>query len=536
MNPQPRHSQRMPRNPPLLYGSVCSGIEAASLAWHPLGLEAAWFAEIDSFPSAVLAHHYPHVPNLGDMTEIAHQVRDRAVPAPDILVGGTPCQSFSIAGRRQGLNDPRGALTLAYVELANAIDQIRYEDGHSSATIVWENVPGVLNDRSNAFGHFLGTLAGESRALQPPGDRWAHAGCVSGPRRRIAWRVLDAQYFGVAQRRKRVFLVASGGDDLDPAEVLFERDGLLGDSSSGCSPWQDASRAAGHGTAAASDYAGLKQPYGKVAMTFGFGGGNTAGPIDVAACLTAAPGPKNDFEVETFLAQSVAGNITHMLSTANGGKGSSEDGTGKGVPIIAFTAQGGGADAMENQAPTLRAGGHGNSHANADVVPAFAFAQNSRGELRLESGHGQLAGTLSTGGGKPGQGRPMVLSVALRGRAEGLAFELGGSVAAALRTSGGGADKPHVLAPDLEAHFRYDRNNPGPGDWSHWRVRRLMPVECERLQGMPDDYTLIPYRGKPAADTPRYKAIGNSMAVPCMAWLGQRLVWCLNKMGATDSD
>ncbi|HCF1530124.1 TPA: DNA cytosine methyltransferase [Pseudomonas aeruginosa] len=536
MNPQPRTPRGAPKAAALLYGSVCSGIEAVSLAWQSLGLEAAWFAEIEPFPSAVLAHHYPHVPNLGDMTAIARQVRAGIVPAPDILVGGTPCQSFSVAGARRGLDDPRGALTLAYVELANAIDQTRRQDRRPAATLVWENVPGVLNDRSNAFGHFLGALAGESRALQPPGDRWAHAGCVSGPRRRIAWRVLDAQYFGVAQRRKRVFLVASGGDDLDPAEVLFERDGLHGDSSPGCSPWQDASRTVGHGAAAAGGYAGLKQPYGKVTITFGFGGGNTAGPIDVAACLTAAPGPKNDFEVETFLAQAVAGNITHTLSTANGGKGSSEDGTGKGVPIIAFTAQGSGADAREHQAPTLRAGGHRNSHANAGVVPAVAFAQNSRGELRLESGHGQLAGTLSTGGGKPGQGRPMVLSVALRGRAEGLAFELGGSVAAALRTSGGGADKPHVLAPDFEAHFRYDRNDPGPDDWSHWRVRRLMPVECERLQGMPDDYTLIPYRGKPAADAPRYKAIGNSMAVPCMAWLGQRLVQCLHKTGSTASD
>ncbi len=130
----------------------------------------------------------------------------------------------------------------------------------------------------------------------------------------------------------------------------------------------------------------------------------------------------------------------------------------------------------------------------------------------------------------------MVACVALRGRQHGLAAELGGGVAAALRTSGGGADKPHVLAPDFEAHFRYDWNDPGPGDWSHWRVRRLMPMECERLQGMPDDYTLIPYRGKPAADAPRYKAIGNSMAVPCMAWLGNRLVQCLHKTGSTASD
>lgn len=120
----------------------------------------------------------------------------------------------------------------------------------------------------------------------------------------------------------------------------------------------------------------------------------------------------------------------------------------------------------------------------------------------------------------------MVIGVALRGRTEGLAAELGDGVSTALRTSSGGADKPHVLAPDFEAHFRYDWNNPGPGDWSQWRVRRLMPVECERLQGMPDDYTLVP----------RYKAIGNSMAVPCVAWLGQRLVQCLHKTGSSASD
>ncbi|WP_430541677.1 DNA cytosine methyltransferase [Xanthomonas euvesicatoria] len=138
---------------------MCSGIEAASLAWQPLGLEAAWFAEIEPFPSAVLAHRYPHVPNLGDMTAIARQVRAGTVLAPDILVGGTPCQSFSVAGARRGLDDPRGALSLAYVELANAIDQTRRQDRRSPATLVWENVPGVLNDRSNAFGHFLGALA-----------------------------------------------------------------------------------------------------------------------------------------------------------------------------------------------------------------------------------------------------------------------------------------------------------------------------------------------------------------------------------------
>lgn len=494
MNPQPRTPRGAPQAAPLLYGSVCSGIEAVSLAWQPLGLEAAWFAEIEPFPSAVLAHRYPRVPNLGDMTVIARQVRAGTVPAPDILVGGTPCQSFSVAGSRRGLDDPRGALSLAYVELANAIDQTRRQDRRPAATLVWENVPGVLSDRGNAFGHFLGALAGEGCALQPPGEKWTHAGYVSGPQRRIAWRVLDAQYFGVAQRRRRVFLVASGRDDLDPAEVLFELDGVRGDSSSCFAPWQEAAKPARSGSAPAGGYGGLNQAYGKIAVTFGFGGGNTAGPIDVAACLTAGPGAKNDFEVETFLTQSVAGGISHTLDTANGGKGCGEDGTGKGVPVVAVYA------------------------------PTMAFAQNSRGELRLEAGYGQISGALSTGGGTPGQGTPMVLSLALRGRTGGLAAELGGAVSPALRASSGGGDKGHVLVPDYEAHFRYGRNKTDTTDWSHWWVRRLMPKECERLQGMPDNYTLVPYRDKPAADAPRYKAIGNSMAVPCMAWLGQRLL------------
>jgi DNA (cytosine-5)-methyltransferase 1 len=144
----------------------------------------------------------------------------------------------------------------------------------------------------------------------------------------------------------------------------------------------------------------------------------------------------------------------------------------------------------------------------------MAFAQNVRGEVRLKSGHGQVAGALSTGGGKPGQGRPMIAAVSLRGRAGGLSAEVGGAVSTALRASSGGSDKEHVLAP----------GELGTADEAPWRVRRLMPVECERLQGMPDNYTLVPYRGKPAADSPCYKAIGNSMAVPCVAWLGRRLL------------
>lgn len=176
-------------HPNLQYGSVCSGIEAVSLAWKPLGWHPAWFSEIDPFPNAVLAHHYPDVPNLGDMTGIADQILAGTAPAPDILVGGTPCQAFSVAGARGGLSDPRGALTLKYTELANAIDQTRQQQHQQPSVIVWENVPGVLSDKSNAFGCLLGALAGESRELQPAGAKWTNAGCVSGPRRSIAWRV-----------------------------------------------------------------------------------------------------------------------------------------------------------------------------------------------------------------------------------------------------------------------------------------------------------------------------------------------------------
>lgn len=518
-----------PRNTPALrYGSVCSGIEAASLAWRQPGLEPAWFSEIDPFACAVLAHHYPDIPNLGDMTRLPRQVRTGAVTAPDILVGGTPCQSFSIAGARAGLSDPRGALTLSYVELANAIDQVRIRQGRKAAVIVWENVPGVFSDTTNAFGHFLGALAGECRPLQPPGQKWTHAGHVSGPRRRIAWRVLDAQFFGVAQRRRRVFLVASGRDDLDPAAILFESESLRRHPAPGHAPWQDAPAASLDSADAPGFSAGMMPPYGPVTVTasFGFGGGNTRGPIDIAACLTASPGSRHDFEVETFMVQSVTGAISHTLGSANNGKGCSEDGTGRGIPVITQPDR------------------------TTTTVQAMAFAQNTRDEVRLEAGDGHIVGTIATGGGKPGQGQPMILchnddaapktaknvpvaaaraalSVCLRGRPGGSTIELGDGVAAALRTGAGGSDKAHVVMNTTEEHFvgqMLPCGETGLSAWAGWRVRRLMPLETERLQGFPDNYTLVAYRGKPAADAPRYRAIGNSIAVPCLAWIGKRLL------------
>ncbi len=212
------------------YLSVCSGIEAATVAWAPLGWSPVAFSEIAPFPCAVLAHHYPDVPNLGDMTRLPDLIRVGLVEAPDILCGGPPCQPFSVAGLRKSLDDERGNLSLIFCEIANAIDISRAHDNLEPCIVFWENVPGVLSAKDNAFGCFLAGLAGEDDPLQPPGGKWTNAGVVLGPKRAVAWRVLDAQYFGLAQRRRRVFVVASAREGFDPAAVLFEFDGVRRDT------------------------------------------------------------------------------------------------------------------------------------------------------------------------------------------------------------------------------------------------------------------------------------------------------------------
>lgn len=212
------------------YGSVCSGIEAPGVALGPLGYAPQWFSETAPFPSAVLAHHYPDVTNAGDLRGVARQILRGQIAAPAVLIGGTPCQAFSLAGYRAGLADPRGALALSYLGVLDAIDFARDRAGQPGAVAVWEQVPGVLGDSANAFGCFLGGLVGESRELVTTGGKWANAGLVFGPRRTAAWRVLDAQYFGLAQHRRRLFVVASSRNGVDPAAVLFERGGVRGDS------------------------------------------------------------------------------------------------------------------------------------------------------------------------------------------------------------------------------------------------------------------------------------------------------------------
>lgn len=191
------------------FGSVCSGIEAASAAWAPLGWKAAWFSEIEPFPCEVLKHHFPGVTNMGDMTLLPERIASGEVEPPDMLCGGTPCQAFSYAGKRLSLDDYRGNLTLTFCEIADSIDHVRTICGDEPCIIFWENVPGVLSTKDNAFGCFLGQLVGADAPLSSGAKRWPSAGVVAGPKRKAAWRVLDAQYFGVPQRRRRVFVVAS---------------------------------------------------------------------------------------------------------------------------------------------------------------------------------------------------------------------------------------------------------------------------------------------------------------------------------------
>jgi len=534
------------------FGSVCSGIEAASVAWHPLGWQAAWLAEIEPFPCAVLAHHYPTVPNLGDMTTIYRRVLTGEAEAPDLLCGGTPCQAFSVAGLRNSLDDDRGNLSLKFVELADAIDHVRARAGNPASIVFWENVPGVLSTKDNAFGCFLAGLAGENDALQPPGGRWANAGAVYGPARAVAWRTLDAQYTGLAQRRKRVFVVASARNGFDPAQVLFEWDGVRRDTAPSREAGQSAARGVEIGPSGGcySDLSPTLDTRAKdgpirnqlaPAVMQAFGGNQTSGPRSVSSALSAHGGTgRMDFESETF--------ITHSLRGE--GFDASEDGTGRGTPLVPVGVTIHGTDptvqkvaSYDELAQCLRARTPGNIDNSSTTVvqQPVAFAQNSRNELRLEGGDGQRTGALSTGGGKPGQGVPMIafpanLSGTQCASTEELAPSMGASnptaVAAPVHAIQAGALRTNPLSgPDgvgVQADHAYtlEARAEVQAVQSAMQVRRLTPTEAEKLQGFEPGYTAIPWRGKPAdqcPDGPRYKSLGNSWAVPCARWIGKRI-------------
>lgn len=521
----------------LTYGSVCSGIEAASVAWEPLGMRPLWFSEIEKFPSEVLAHHWPHVPNLGDMTAIAARIRSGEIEAPDVLVGGTPCQAFSVAGVRAGLLDPRGQLTISFGDLADAIDARRTADGKPEAIITWENVPGVLSDKTNAFGAFLGLLASESCELQPPGGKWKSVGCVLRGKRAIAWRILDAQYFGVAQRRRRVFLIASARKDFNPASVLFEFDSVRRDSAPSREAGKEIASDAGKRPQIRSHWDGVENPHPTLSQSHNTGGigqsnqeifsqrgaGLVSSCGDVGRTLLGKPNDSLDHTLNTYICtfdrqSSGEYGTAEVASTmsARDFKGATDlvmsiHGTQDPDVNEGFAHTLGRNSAHDAQSPAVKGDGcltlwdsqqkriysanaeycptlSGSDGGGGRYPPAFAFHENTRGELR----ESEMAGTLSTGGGKPGQGYSAVRE--------------------------------------------------------EMQVRRLTPTECERLQGFPDGHTLIPEKKRKkldddvkaylrlqrpelsddelallCTDGPRYKALGNSMAVPVMRWIGERI-------------
>ena len=455
------------------FGSVCSGIEAASVAWHPLGWQAAWLSEIEPFPCAVLAHHYPDVPNLGDMTALPHRIASGEVEAPDLFCGGTPCQAFSVAGLRKSLDDARGNLSMTFCEIANAIDTARAGASQPPAIIFWENVPGVLSTKDNAFGCFIAGLAGETDPVEPPRGKWPNAGVVLGPQRTVAWRILDAQYFGVAQRRRRVFVVASARDGFDPATVLFEFDGVRRDSA----PSREAGKAA-------------------------------AGCAGTGAAVSSGHGYWLDAEdrAATLRAQDSITKADTIITMAHG-QGGAEIGYDRGptltcnheAPIAAYTTKL--HNTQSNQAGKVYEEYATSLDANSPPPAVFqpvAFQQTAD---CLTAVYGtKWNGNASATNGGLFAAQPMVL------------MDQGGSVM--------------NVEHDMVGTLRRETHGHEPAVLHAMQVRRLTPVECERLQGFPDNYTAIPWRKKPASecpDGPRYKALGNSWAVPVVRWIGKRI-------------
>ena len=422
----------------LNYLSVCSGIEAFSCAVEPKGWKPVGFSEIEPFPSKLLEDKYPHVTNFGDMTNYESWSINGTV---DVLVGGTPCQSFSIAGARKGLNDDRGNLALTFCRIA---------DKFNPDWIIWENVPGVLSSKDNAFGCFLAELSGASEALVPD-KRWDNAGLVSGPKREVAWRVLDAQYFGVPQRRKRVFVIATPNTgNFRSAKALFPfTEGLHWDSAESRKQRKEITSPTGRRSAPNHWEGGPHPTLNQSSCTGnpGFSNQEVFGQRGAYLVPKVYENHPNDSRVKDM--GEVASTVSARYGTGGGN-----------TPLVTFSSNMSEPDCNDRVTPPVKIGGRGNN------PPAIAF---QRSQLR-QYGRLEEMDVAPTLGAKTG---------------------------------------------DKELNLMQDAT-----------VRRLMPLECERLQGFPDDWTRIAWRGKQPEDCPdgpRYKALGNSMAVPCMRYIADRI-------------
>jgi len=485
------------------YLSVCAGIEAASVAWHPLGWNPIAFSEIEKFPAQLLAHHYPQTPNWGDMTKF------KEWPDADVnvLVGGTPCQSFSVAGLRKGLDDPRGNLMLTYLAIA---------DRYRPEWVVWENVPGVLSSNGGRdFASFLRGLAELGYGF--------------------AYRILDAQYFGVAQRRRRVFVVGHIRDWQRAAAVLFERHSLQRHPAPRRKAGQKATASlracppasGGQGTDAEHTVMMLKDvaPCLDAMMDKKWGSNQWVDSGQFVFC--ASDGQKNasiqDNLAPTLTKQDeqpyIVGTIGartglsigaqdaangHMIPTIGGGfdvahslRGdgfdASEDGTGRGTPLVPIQ------NALRGKSQNGLGIGEGGE-------PMYTLDKASQHAVAFVH---QARGTQTTLGYDPDSRTSPTLA---KCQTPAIAFDLAQITSNTNRTRVQEGLPASTLNAAGQMHTA-----------SSMQVRRLTPRECERLQGFPDDYTLVQHRNKPAADGPRYKALGNSMAVPVMRWIGERI-------------
>lgn len=378
------------------YLSVCSGIEAASVAWDGLGWQPLAFSEIEKFPSAVLDHHFPGVRNLGDMNNYKDWTFASGTTV-DVLAGGTPCQSFSVAGLRKGMDDPRGNLALVYCGILERL---------KPRWFVWENVPGVLSsNKGRDFGAFLGAVAQLGYGF--------------------SWRILDAQFYGVPQRRRRVFFVGHLGDWRHSAAVLFERESMCRHPTQGRETQQE-----------------------------------------IAKTLRARANSSHREDSDNF--------VTHSLRGE--GFDASEDGTGRGTPLVSCTL------------PASDGGVSSGMH------PVIAIQEQAVSE-NVNNGPG---GSRIRSDGKS-------YTLEARSKVQAVSFNA----------------RQHPIHAKVTPPLDADGNTVGVNHQT--TVRRLTPRECERLQGFPDGWTLVDYRGSQAKDGPRYKAIGNSMAVPVMRWIGERI-------------
>lgn len=564
----------------MIFGSVCSGIEAASEAWVPLGWHCAYVAEIEPFPCHVLNQRHGAsrpmfmpdpdgpfplsltdpvkiederkariaairavrdlpdagrntLPNVGDFTRLDPNQFD----LPDVLIGGTPCQGFSIAGLRKSLGDDRSNLALEFVRLAYATDALREQRGLPGLIVVWENVPDVMSVSDNAFGCLLAGFIGANEPLAIRGS-WPSSGMARGPRARAAWCVLNAQYFGLAQRRERVFLVVSFRDGADPSTILFERQSVYGNFAPGGEAWEDV---AGTITASLGSRSAEEAERG------------TLVPEIAGALRTDCFASEDGSDQQPTLIAHIPPIVPQAMSAkwSKGSSGPSGPSGNEVANLVAFSANDYGNGAANDLAPTLRAMGHkAGSKPNAGEVMAVAFSHaqitspTNRSNRRSAAGGQPTAEAISD--------EPFVFEARYARNGRGAPESVVPPLKAQSGETGKGDAAPLVAIPILEPGARTGDHSVRAGlgigedgdpmftlqakqqhdvatdaDSSRqWVVRKLTLTECEKLQGFRPGYTAIVWRGRPpeeCPDGPRYKSLGNSFPVPIIGWIGERI-------------